>query len=69
MGPGPITQSTFTERDDNRMSEVEKGDVTAVVGEDAAFQLRHYHMDRYSPALNQILEIYRRYEEVRLQRA
>ena len=34
-----------------------------------AFKLSHYHMDRYSPALNQVLEIYRRYEEVRLQRA
>ena len=69
VGPGPITRSPFTERDDHRMTEIEKGDVTAVVGDDAAFQLRHYHMDRYSPALNQILEIYRRYEEIRLQRA
>ena len=38
VGPGPITRSAFTERDDHRMTEVEKGDVTAVVGEDAAFQ-------------------------------
>ena len=69
VGPGPVTRSPLSEKGDHRMSLTEMGDVTGVVGEDAGFKLRHYHMDRYSPALNQILEIYRRYEEVRLQRA
>ena len=67
--PGPVTRSAFSEKDDHRMSLTEMGDMTAVVGDNAGFKLSHYHMDRYSPALNQILEIYRRYEEVRLQRA
>ena len=67
--PGPVTRAPFSEKGDHRMSLTEMGDMTAVVGGDAGFKLSHYHMDRYSPALNQVLEIYRRYEEVRLQRA
>ena len=69
VGPGPVARAAFSEKDDHRMTETEKGDVTAVLGEDATFKLRNYHMDRYSPALDKVLEIYRRYEEVRLQRA
>ena len=68
IGPGPITRDPFSERGDHRISLSEMGDMTAVLGGDAGFKLSHYHMDRYSPVLNQLLDIYRRYEEVRLQR-
>ena len=52
-GPGPATPHPVST----------EGDLGTVEGEDAMRQLKYHHVDRYSPAINEILEIYRRYDE------
>ena len=54
-GPGPVAPLPS--------SPEEKGDLTAVEGDDAALRLKRFHVDRYSPALDGVLEVYRRYAE------